>query len=206
MSVVVPYLLQPPRLILGLLVLSAAYVHYRGRVRLKFVRQVNDHSTFAPPDSALVYLCSRAPNRPFLDPAAFPELKAITDNWQVFRDEGLRLMDEARITASTGDNDVGFHIFFKRGWKRLYLKWYKNDLPSARTLCPNSTALLDRIPTVHGAMFATLPPGANSAAIAIPSPAACAFTSAFAPQRRPLLDRGRWRAQKLARRPGHAVR
>jgi beta-hydroxylase len=153
------YLLQPPRILLLLLVLSATYVHFRGQVRLKFARQITDHSTFTAPFNALVYLFSRAPNRPFLDPADFPELQVVTDNWQVFREEGLRLMDEAKITTSTGDNDVGFHTFFKRGWKRFYLKWYGNKLPSALGLCPRSTAILNGIPNVHGAMFATLPPG-----------------------------------------------
>ena len=161
MQLLFDYLLQPPRILLLLLVCSATYVHFRGQVRLKFTRQITDHSTFTAPFNALLYLTSRAPNRPFLDPADFPELKLITDNWRTFRAEGLRLMDGARITTATGDNDIGFHTFFKRGWKRFYLKWYGNDLPSARNLCPQSTAILDRIPTVHGAMFATLPPGAK---------------------------------------------
>jgi beta-hydroxylase len=159
MATVLEYMLQPPRMALLLLVASAAYVHFRGRVRLKFARQITDHSTVTAPYNALVYLWSRAPNRPFLDPADFPELQVITDNWRVFREEGLRLMDEARIAAATGDNDVGFHTFFKRGWKRFYLKWYGAELPSALSLCPRSTAILDSIPNVHGAMFATLPPG-----------------------------------------------
>ena len=153
------YFLQPPRIVLLLLVISAAYVHFRGRVRLKFARQLTDHSTITAPYNALVYLWSRAPHRPFLDPADLPELRTLTENWQVFREEGLRLMDEAKIAAATGDNDVGFHTFFKRGWKRFYLKWYGNDLPSAATLCPKSTKILASLPSVHGAMFATLPPG-----------------------------------------------
>jgi beta-hydroxylase len=159
MPAIFAYLLQPPRLILIFLVLSAAYVHFRGHVRLKFARQITDHSTITAPYNALVYLYSRAPNRPFLDTGDFPELRALTDNWQVFRDEGLRLMDAEKIAASTGDNDVGFHTFFKRGWKRFYLKWYSNKLPSAQALCPKSTAILNSMPRVHGAMFATLPPG-----------------------------------------------
>jgi beta-hydroxylase len=159
MPTVIDYLLQPPRLALLVLVASAACVHFRGRVRLKFARQITDHSTIVAPYNAMVYLWSRAPNRAFLDPTDFSETQVITDNWRVFREEGLRLMEQARIGASTGDNDVGFHTFFKRGWKRFYLKWYGNDLPSAQALGPRSTAILDAIPNVHGAMFATLPPG-----------------------------------------------
>jgi beta-hydroxylase len=62
------------------------------------------------------------------------------------------------VRASTGDNDIGFHTFFKRGWKRFYLKWYDEPLASASQLCPKTVALLRTVPSVHGAMFATLPP------------------------------------------------
>jgi beta-hydroxylase len=153
------YVLQPPRLLLLFLLLSAAYVHFRGRVRLKFRRQVTDHSTVTAPYNVLVYLSSKAPRGPFMDPVEFPALQGLSDSWRVFREEGLRLMDEDRIARATADNDLGFHTFFKRGWKRFYLKWYGNDLPSARACCPKSVEILNRVPSVHGAMFATLPPG-----------------------------------------------
>jgi beta-hydroxylase len=156
----VHYLLGPTRIALGLVAVSAAAVHLRGKARLRFTRQLTDHSTFTAPYNALVYLASQAPARPFLDPADFPALKPITENWQVFRDEGLRLMDEGKVRASTGDNDLGFHSFFKQGWKRFYLKWYDHPLPSAGALCPRSVALLAAAPSVKGAMFATLPPNA----------------------------------------------
>ena len=158
-SAAVHYLLQPKLLILALFVLSAAAVHFRGRVRLKFARQLTDHSTFVAPYNAFAYLASRTPNRPFQDRADFPELETLTANWRTIRDEGLRLMDEGMVRDATGHNDIGFHTFFKRGWKRFYLKWYDDPQPSAEQLCPRTVALLNQVPSVHGAMFATLPPG-----------------------------------------------
>lgn len=157
---VVRYLTGPTRIALGLVAVSAAAVHFRGKARLKFARQLTDHSTFTAPYNALVYLASRAPARPFLDPDDFPALKSVTENWQVFRDEGLRLLDEGKVRAATGDNDLGFHSFFKHGWKRFYLKWYDHPLPSAEALCPRSAEILRGVPSVKGAMFATLPPRA----------------------------------------------
>jgi beta-hydroxylase len=77
----------------------------------------------------------------------------------MIRDEAVRLFDEGFIRAAAKNNDWGFYSFFKSGWKRFYLKWYDDFLPSARTLCPNTVELLNSIPTVHGAMFAMLPPG-----------------------------------------------
>jgi beta-hydroxylase len=149
-----------PVLIIVLVVLSSAVmVNHRGRVRLRFGRQIFDHSTFTWPYNGLVYLFSRVPNRPYLEPARFPELEPLAANWQMIRDEGLRLMDEGAIRAATGDNDVGFNNFYRRGWKRFYLKWYDDPMPSAERLCPRSVALLRSLPRVHGAMFALLPPG-----------------------------------------------
>ena len=159
MNPALAYLLHPQIIVLALLVLSAAAVHLRGRVRLKFARQLTDHSPFVAPYNALAYLTSKAPNRPYLEADRFPELSKLTDNWKIIRDEGLRLMDEGMVRTATAHNDIGFHTFFKRGWKRFYLKWYDAPQPSAEALCPRTVELLNGVPSVHGAMFATLPPG-----------------------------------------------
>jgi beta-hydroxylase len=63
------------------------------------------------------------------------------------------------VRTATGYNDLGFNSFFRTGWKRFYLKWYDDPLPSAERLCPQTVALLRSLPSVHGAMFALLPPG-----------------------------------------------
>jgi beta-hydroxylase len=154
------YLLGPTRIALGLIAVSAAYVHFRGRARLGFGRQLTDHSTFTAPYNALVHLASRVPAEPFLDPGAFPDMRVVSEHWEVFRDEGLRLLEEGKVRAATGDNDLGFHSFFKHGWKRFYLKWYDHPLPSAQALCARSSEILRGVPSIKGAMFAVLPPKA----------------------------------------------
>lgn len=138
---------------------AAAFVHFRGRARHGFFRQLTDHSTFFAPVNALVYLCSAVPARPYLDLEAFPELGPLRERWREIRDEALRLQEEARIRAADGYEDAGFNSFFRRGWKRFYLKWYGDPLPSARERCPVTVGLVESIPTVRAAMFALLPPG-----------------------------------------------
>jgi beta-hydroxylase len=91
----------------------------------------------------------------------FPELAPLRDNWETIRAEALNLFDEGRIKAAANNDDWGFYSFFKSGWKRFYLKWYDDALPSAIKLCPKTVALVSAIPNVHGAMFAMLPPGAK---------------------------------------------
>ena len=143
--------------LIGLFIAAAVYVHKRGRVRHKFWRQVTDHSTFLAPINALLYLTSRVPSRPYIDVAAFPELKPLQENWTMIREEALTLED--RIRASDKYNDAGFNSFFRTGWKRFYLFWYGVSHPSAEQCCPRTVQLLRNIPGIKAAMFAELPPG-----------------------------------------------
>ena len=137
----------------------ALFVHFRGRERHRFHRQLTDHSTIIAPYNAIMYGFSAVPNRPFVDVNRFPELSPLQDNWRLIRDEALQLFEDGHIRAAAKYNDLGFNSFFRRGWKRFYLKWYDNPLPSAQALCPKTVALVQSIPTIHGAMFAVLPPG-----------------------------------------------
>jgi beta-hydroxylase len=154
-------LLAPRFLVLYVFIVSAMLVHYRGRVRHGFLRQLTDHSSLMAPYNALMYLFSAVPNRPYVDVQQFPQLRPLQDHWQVIRDEALALFDEGHIRAAATYNDLGFNSFFKTGWKRFYVKWYDEALPSARTLCPRTVALVESIPSVNAAMFALLPPGSK---------------------------------------------
>jgi len=161
MSAALLELVSPKLLILYAFAASGAYVHYRGRERHGFVRQLTDHSTFMAPYNVLMYAFSAVPNRPFVDVNRFPELKKLADNWHVMRDEALALQDSGHIRAANGYTDLGFNSFFRRGWTRFYVKWYDAPLPSAHALCPKTVALVESIPTVNAAMFAVLPPGGD---------------------------------------------
>jgi beta-hydroxylase len=150
------------KIALPLLFLStASYAHFRGRVRLKLRRQIGDHSTLMAPYNMLMYLFSAVPSTPFIDLKRFPELDVLRDQWPMIRDEALKLFDEGHIRAAQKNNDIGFNTFFRRGWKRFYLKWYDDFLPSAKALCPKTTELLAKIPSVNAAMFTLLPPGSR---------------------------------------------
>lgn len=147
-------------IIIGIFIISVIYAHSRGRIKLKFSRQLFDHSTFmAPINMFMTGLCLLPRKQPYFDHDVFPELKKLTDNWQVIREEAVRLQDH--IKAAQSPNDAGFNTFFKRGWKRFYLKWYGDAHPSAQQLCPLTSALLSEIPAVKAAMFAELPAGSH---------------------------------------------
>jgi beta-hydroxylase len=137
---------------------AALWVHLRGRERLSFMRQVADHSTFLAPYNAFVYLNSAVPNRPMLRAEDLPELAGLQASWEILRDEALALLRAGDIRKPERHDDLAFNSFYKRDWRRFYLKWYGDFLPSARTRCPRSVALLAEMPTVHAAMFALLAP------------------------------------------------
>jgi beta-hydroxylase len=152
-----------PRLILfillALLVLCVLAVHLRGKARLRFDRQLVDHSAIFAPYNLLMYAFSAVPATPLLDRSGFPQMDLLKDNWQQIREEAAHLFDQGYIRAAEKKNDASFNSFFKQGWKRFYLKWYGEPLPSAETLCPKTVELLRQIPGVKAAMFALLPPG-----------------------------------------------
>ncbi|MBD1550680.1 aspartyl/asparaginyl beta-hydroxylase domain-containing protein [Pseudomonas typographi] len=148
-------------LVLLLFVGSILYVHLRGKARLPVLRQFVNHSALFAPYNTLMYVFSGVPSKPYLDRARFPELDVLKNNWQVIREEAMHLFDEGYIRAAEKNNDAGFGSFFKKGWKRFYLKWYDKALPSAEALCPKTVELVNSIPNVKGAMFALLPGGSH---------------------------------------------
>jgi beta-hydroxylase len=95
-----PNLLAPKFIALYAVILSAIYIHLRGRVRHRFTRQLTDHSTFLAPYNALMYAFSGVPARPYLPLEDFPELKTLGENWETIRDEGLQLFDDGYIKAA----------------------------------------------------------------------------------------------------------
>lgn len=153
--------LAPRHWVLIVFIVSALYVHLRGHVRFGIVRALTDFTVLLAPFNALMYLFSRAPATAYLDPQRFKELEVLQENWQVIRDEALRLNEDGHIKAAATYNDIGFNSFFRTGWKRFYLKWYGDDLSSARAMCPKTVELLAGIPSVKAAMFASLPPGSR---------------------------------------------
>jgi beta-hydroxylase len=147
---------------LGLLLLfvaSALFVHLRGRSRFGLLKALTDYTVLLAPYNTLMVLFSRVRVKPYAEVAEFPDLAPLQAHWREIRAEALALDESGRIRAATGYNDLGFNSFFRSGWKRFYLKWYGNELASANAACPRTVELLSKIPSIKGAMFASLPPG-----------------------------------------------
>lgn len=140
---------------------SLFFVHFRGKARLPFLRQLFDHSTFMGPLNMFMYLFTKVPTTPYLSTGTFKDLKLLEDNWETIRDEAIALINLEKIQAAKKNDDAGFNSFFKSGWKRFYLKWYDAKHPSAEKFCAKTVALLRQAKSVKAAMFAELPSGAK---------------------------------------------
>src|ERR1700753_5596 len=82
---------------LYVLIISTIIIHYRGKMRYKFFRQLTDHSTFMAPINVPMYALSGVENKPYINTANFPQLAGLRDNWQTIRDEALQLEREELI-------------------------------------------------------------------------------------------------------------
>ena len=113
------------------------------------------------PINAMMYAFSSVPHTPYLSVSSIPSLNQIRDNWESIKSEALTLESSQLIKGSNKYNDIGFNSFFRRGWKRFYLKWYNNFHPSALEHCPKTIALLKSMPNIKAAMFVVLPAGST---------------------------------------------
>lgn len=149
--------LSPKLLTLYIYIISIAYINLRGKVRPKALGKWIDHAVFLGPINLLMYLFSKVPTKPFIDLREFPDSAKLRENWQVIRDEARALVEQGYIKASADHDDAGFNSFFNKGWKRFYLKWYEDFLPSAEKLCPKTIEVLKTVSGINGAMFTLLP-------------------------------------------------
>ena len=154
-----PTLVSPGFLLLYAFLGCVLYVHFRGKERLRFERQLTEHSGLLSPLNCIFYAFSSVPKDPILDPADFPELAPLKENWETIRDEAVALMGEGKIAYDKGSSDLAFLAFQKRGWKRFYLRWYHDYFPSAVESCPKTVELTRSIPGLNAAAFTMLPPG-----------------------------------------------
>lgn len=146
--------------ILSIFIISGVYIHYRGKERHSFRRQLTSHTNLTAPYNAFAYLFSAIPNTPYIKKESFTSAKILDEHWEIIREEAQALFAAEHITQSDKVDDLAFNSFFRTGWGRFYLKWYDDFLPSALEHCPKTIELVKQMPDLNAVMFASLPPGA----------------------------------------------
>lgn len=145
---------------------SLTYVYwFRGRVRYaSFGEYIAKGWPIFSPFNCLLYLLTKPRARkPIINLDQFHELDEIQKNWETIKEEvtelhRLNYFDRTKDPQSEASYDLGFRTFFKYGWGKFYVKWYGYTHDSAKKLCPKTVAILEKIPSVNGAMFTVLPP------------------------------------------------
>jgi beta-hydroxylase len=145
---------------------SLTYVYlYRGKARYENLGEylTKGWPIFTPLNCLLYMFTQPRARQPIINLDNFHELDEIQNNWETIREEVLNLyqkryFEQTKQPESQASYDIGFRTFFKYGWSKFYLNWYGYTHDSAKQLCPNTVRILEKIPSVNGAMFTILPP------------------------------------------------
>lgn len=138
-------------------IFSIVLIRVRCAVHHPLKRQMTNYSTLMVVFNLPAYLLSKVPLTPRVPKHHYPELDVLDEQWETIRDEALALYQNGMIKTK---DDLPASSFYKDGrWTSFYLKVYDNDIPSAREMAPQTMALLDRVPSMHIALFACLNPG-----------------------------------------------
>ena len=87
-------------------------------------------------------------------------MEFITEARKVFQGEACKVIEREQVKKNDKNYDIGFNSFFKNGWKRFYLKWYRVEHPSVLDSCPRSFAILEKVKCIKSRMFVNaLPEG-----------------------------------------------
>lgn len=121
---------------------------------------------FSPFNCILYLFTKKRARKSIMTVEDFPELKEIQENWSTIREEAYSLyqsgaFEQTKDPEADSYYDIGFRTFYKYGWSKYYVKWYGAQHKSALKSCPKTVEILDRIPSVNGAMFSLLPVGSK---------------------------------------------
>jgi beta-hydroxylase len=144
--------------------LSVSHLILRGNVHLPLAREYLGLTRFFAPFNSLMYVFTSCDTAPILRDrmAEIPALRLLEDNWKSMREEAEALEREARLCFGKWEPDIGFSSFQKAGWKRFYLKWYGDFLPSAVERAPKTVDFLKAVGRdVKAAAFVLLPAGSS---------------------------------------------
>lgn len=146
-------------LTIGIFLASFGYIYAQGKSRkLPLLKQIFSCSILLAPYNAFLVVVSKLKPSPFVDIKEFDQLDTLTAYWPIIKKEAELLFEEGHICAAFDKSDICFDSFFKRGWKRFYISWFSQPLPSAVYSCPKTVSILNQIPCIKAALFARLPP------------------------------------------------
>ena len=102
---------------------------------------------------------SRIGTRPMLSPSDIPGLDLLGDNWEVIRDEALAVMADRQNVPALGKVSPDHRgIASTSAWKSFFFEGYGYKAAANRARCPQTAALVDRVPNAVVAFFSIFEP------------------------------------------------
>lgn len=99
-------------------------------------------------------------DRPFVDPAALPELAGLRERWQEIRAELLPLLAERSRIPALGEISPDHKAIARDGhWKSFFFTGYGFRAEQNHARCPTTSALLNKVPGLVVAFFSIMEPG-----------------------------------------------
>lgn len=95
-----------------------------------------------------------------LDPSVLPSLNELAQNWETVRDELWPLIVDRKDIPAFGKISPDHRRIASSGhWKSFFFGGYGLKLEANRAKCPQTAAMLDRIPGLIVAFFSIMEPG-----------------------------------------------
>jgi beta-hydroxylase len=95
----------------------------------------------------------------FWDPDHFPFTKDLEADWHLIREECETVLTQQSVPNIQDIFEEQAAITEGENWKSFMFRLYGYDFESNRTLCPETSRLLKKIPGMSSAMFSILAPG-----------------------------------------------
>jgi beta-hydroxylase len=103
---------------------------------------------------------SRVPTGPVLDPALFPWIKTLEENWQDVRAEAMMLLQHREALPLFQDiSPDQMRISSDDKWRTFFFYGFGYRTDHNCAICPNTARLLDKVPGIENAFFSILAPG-----------------------------------------------
>lgn len=111
--------------------------------------------------SAIIARYSKVGDPPIFSKALFPWIAELEANWRAIRAEAAAAIQRRDRVPSLVDISPDHKGISDEKWKSFFLWGYGFRIPENCARCPQTAALLDRVPGLQSAFFSIMDPGAH---------------------------------------------
>lgn len=115
-----------------------------------------------PRINAIVARASRIGNHPFYETRNFPWIAALEENWEAIRAEAANVLQDLSKVPPLAEISPDHRRIAPAGkWRSFFLYGYGYKVDANCDACPQTAALLKKVPGLNSALFSILVPGTH---------------------------------------------